>query len=125
MKKKYICLLTLVGLFLFASMGMGLFAPVSQFREFGSVEELDQWCRKHTTILAVSGHPFTEVTPQNDCDDYAERLQVLALNDGYLMSVQLTEGTAHMGNLAMIGNDIYFIEPNPGKYEVIWLCHRD
>jgi hypothetical protein len=32
---------------------------------------------------------------------------------------------AHMGNLAMIGNEIYFIEPQPDFFRVVYVCDRD
>ncbi len=140
---RQITLITVVLIILSFNMGMGIFAPPSRFKEFASVEELDTWCRKNITILLVSdargridfNNPV--VTSLNDCDDYAERLQILALNAGYLMSCQLArygqvygvtvtdniEG--HMGNLVMMGNAVYYIEPNPCAYKIIYLCPRD
>lgn len=48
-----------------------------------------------------------------DCDDFALTLQRRANRDGYQMSVTITrkQGQLHMINLAVIGNDIYYIEP--------------
>lgn len=74
-----------------------------ELREFGSLDELKTWMPS----LYIFG---------GDCDDYSLYLVELAHQDGYEMSTQIT-GT-HMLNSTIIGNDIYFIEPQTGE---IWL----
>ena len=53
-------------------------------------------------------------TDRYDCDDYAIQLQRRAAQSGYLISVTLVDDPQqgpHMINLAIIGNDIYYVEP--------------
>lgn len=112
-------------------------------REFASVAELRAWCERNLAVILTVGQDGTvdllEPTPNSgsDCDDYAERLQRLAISDGYLMSVQLVQGGClfgvevtpekgcHMGNLAIAGNGVYFIEPQPGMFRIVKVCDRD
>jgi hypothetical protein len=133
----------LIVAFLLASLTFG-FSPVhassgwvgvnkldSNYGEFSSVEELDSWCKVHIiTIFSVGNH-------QADCDDYAMRLQREAYKDGYFVSCQLIENGSlygvnvsdyknnHMGNLAIVKNNIYYIEPLPKQYKITYVCHRD
>ena len=98
-------------------------------REFESLTEFTAWADDKLAVL----WPVEE----NDCDDYAERFQVLAASDGYLLSCQLVENgrifgvvvsnshEPHMGNLAIIKNAIYFIESEPTHYRIIRICVRD
>lgn len=101
-------------------------------REFESSGQLAEWARNTITYLMPSG--VYEV----DCDDYATRLQRKAMQEGYKLSVQLIEDgkllevdvssqpDIHMGNLAIIGNSIYYVEPLPGdNFTVIKVCNRD
>ena len=56
-----------------------------------------------------------------DCDDYAVALVYNALSDGYSVSLQVEDN--HMLNSTVIGNNIYFIEPQNDK---VWLWgYRD
>jgi hypothetical protein len=103
----------------------------NEWREFESPAALMSWADENLTNLWIVGNELA------DCDDYASRLQLEAFKDGYLLSVQLiTDGLLysknvsnflepHMGNLAMIGNDIYFIEPQPEYFRVVYVCNRD
>lgn len=112
-------------------------------REFSSAEELRDWCEKHMAVLLVPDArgviDLRTPTPniKADCDDYAERLQRMAIADGYLMSEQLVydgklfgvpvtpEKGYHTGNMTIIGNDVYFIEPQPSIFRIIKVCERD
>jgi hypothetical protein len=89
-------------------------------KEFENKTQLCEWARDTITYLMPSG------AYEVDCDDYASRLQRKALQQGYIMSVQLVEDGQiygvdvshiadkyHMGNLAMIGQNIYYVEPVP------------
>lgn len=109
-------------------------APVyvnNQWQEFPDLATLTQWANDHLVNLWFVGDTVA------DCDDYAARLQLEAYKDGYIMSVQLVQDgklfgknisnytEAHMGNLVMVGNDIYFVEPQPKYFRVVFVCHRD
>jgi cell division protein FtsB len=102
-----------------------------EWREFESVGKLTEWAKEHLAYLWISGDKIA------DCDDYAERLQSEAYKEGYLLSLQVIKGGVlngknvsnylelHMGNLAMIDNEIYFIEPQPDFFRVVFVCYRD
>jgi len=103
----------------------------NEWREFESPASLMSWVKEHLANLWIVGNQIA------DCDDYASRLQVEAFKDGYLLSVQLvTDGMLygknisnflepHMGNLAIISNEIYFIEPQPEYFRLVYVCDRD
>jgi len=103
-----------------------------KFGEFEDLAELKGWLKENSLpIVLIAGKDGTvdflnpKSTGQYDCDDYAEDLQRKALEQGFLMSQQLilngkifgvkvSEITGpHMGNLTVIGNDIYYIESIP------------
>jgi hypothetical protein len=88
-------------------------------RDFSSVDELREWAKSHVAVLWLSGK-------EADCDDYARHFQKLAAQDGYYLSLALTDqqgylGTVkvkngyHMGNLAVIGNEVWYVEPQTGE----------
>jgi hypothetical protein len=103
----------------------------NQWREFESPAVLMSWVKEHLANLWIVGDQVA------DCDDYASRLQYKAYKDGYLLSVQIIKDgmldgknvsnyqQSHMGNLAMIGNEIYFIEPQPKYFRIVFVCNRD
>ena len=108
--------------------------PISihtNLREFESPGALMSWAKEHLTNLWIVGDQVA------DCDDYALRLQLEAYKDGYLLSVQVIKDgmlngknvsnyfESHMGNLAVIGNEIYFIEPQPEYFRIVFVCNRD
>ena len=97
-----------------------------QFRYFDSERELAEFLEQDDTdsvIRFVSQADFSY-----DCDDYARALRRRALEQGFLMSLQLVSdgeifgvkvsdfAGPHMGNLSMIGNDIYYIEPSTDEF---------
>ena len=89
-------------------------------KEFGSVDELKAWLAQDDTDSTF--YIFGSGCMTNyDCDDYAVALLYNALWDGYSVSLQV-EGS-HMLNSTVIGNNIYFIEP---QNDTVWLWgHRD
>ncbi len=103
----------------------------NEWREFESVASLTEWVKEHLAYIWIVGDKAA------DCDDYAERLQREAFKDGYLLSLQVIVGgmlngknvsnymDLHMGNLAIVGNEIYFIEPQPEYFRVVFVCYRD
>ncbi len=100
-----------------------------EFGEFTSLEQLRAWLAEDDTdeyIHLVAGNDGVCRQSDNyDCDDYAAQLQLRAAKSGFLMSVTIIEeqGKPHMINLACIGNNICYIEPQTD--EVWFYCHRD
>lgn len=98
-------------------------------REFSSEEELKKWLAEddtETIVYFFVRADGTEVSSDEyDCDDYALELQQRASRNGYLMSVTIIEKNdlPHMINLATIGNDVYYIEPQTD--EVWFYSHLD
>jgi len=97
--------------------------------EFSSVAELRAWLAEDDTdghVYLVAGEDgVCRQSDKYDCDDYALQLQSRAAKSGFLMSVTIIEkqGRTHMINLACIGNDIYYIEP---QEDLVWFhCHKD
>jgi len=99
-------------------------------REFESVSQFREWAEPKLTILWITG-------VKTDCDDYAEQLQIKALVGGYTLSCVVIEHGLllgrrvspitglHMGNLLMTDTDIYYVEPQPDIFDVVWVCARD
>lgn len=96
------------------------------WRQWESLAQFTAWAEDKITYLL-----------EGDCDDYAENLQLCALEDGYAVSCQMIYNGkiqgfevspvkgSHMGNLVMIGNNIYYVEPVPEYFRIVWLCERD
>ena len=107
-----------------------------ELRSFSNLEELKQWLVEvgmNTTTIY-----FQSLNDTVDCDDYAIALQQKALADGYLISLEVTETSEynrlfknselpphslHAINLAIIGDDAYYIEPQTG--EIVFAVHLD
>jgi len=100
----------------------------AELRNFNDLEELKQW------LVAVDTNTTTVYfqlpDAPVDCDDYALALQSKALADGYVLSftvISRNEYNAvfqselppsrslHAINLAVIGNNAYYIEPQTGE----------
>lgn len=101
-------------------------------RNFDSVEQFKEWYyAQHFKPLFPSG------VYKVDCDDYAQRLQITALRQGYPVSVALLkEGeyygvnvsnieNGHAGNLVMIGGTYYYVEPDPSRFNIVKVVSRD
>ena len=100
-----------------------------ELREFTSLEELKAWLVEDDTdeyVYLVAGEDgVLRTSDKYDCDDYALQLQRRAAKSGFLMSATIIEkqGKSHMINLAIIGNDIYYIEPQTDQ---VWFhSHKD
>ncbi len=98
-------------------------------REFSSKEELEKWLAiddvDESIYTFIRADGTTGSSDKYDCDDYALELQRRASKAGYLMSATIIEkgDDLHMINLAMIGNNAYYIEPQTDE---IWLyCNLD
>jgi len=106
-----------------------------ELRNFNDLDELKQWLENKMNITTIRlQSPANEV----DCDDYAREMQNTALADGYIVSFEVMgrseynalfknklqhSQTLHAINLAIIGNDIYYIEPQTG--EIAFAVHLD
>jgi len=100
-----------------------------ELREFTSLEELKNWLAEDDTdeyvYLWAGEDGVLRTNDKYDCDDYALQLQQRASESGFIISVTIIEkhGKPHMINLACIGNDIYYIEPQTDQ---VWFhSHRD
>jgi len=103
---------------------------VTALRNFKDVQELKQWLEnRNNTTTVFFRYPDTTI----DCDDFALTLQQNALADGYLMNFQIIEagkyntlfqntkipaGTMHAVNLVIIGNNVFYIEPQTGEIAI-------
>jgi len=108
----------------------------AELRNFNDLEELNQWLVKVDMNTTTTYFQSPGVTI--DCDDYALDMQHKALTDGYLISLEiigpseyngvfknseLPPNTLHAINLAIIGNDAYYIEPQTS--EIGFAAHLD
>jgi len=87
-----------------------------ELRNFSSVEELELFLAEDNT----NEHEY--IRSDFDCDDFALMLQHNALEKGYIMNCQ-TLFTAHVLNMVIIDNEIYYIEPMTD--EITFLTHAD
>lgn len=107
----------------------------TELRNFSNLDELKRWLDSmaKTTITVYLQQPGEP----SDCDDFAIALQKKALSHGYIISFQIISFSEynrlfsnqirpydlHAVNLAIIGNDAYYIEPQTG--EVVLAAHLD
>ncbi len=110
-------------------------------RHFQNLEELEQWLG-NIGVIDVRFNVVDSETGQYikkfDCDDYAMRLQEKSLRDGYVMSFEVISPAeynalfkqkripaddTHAINLVIIGNEIYYIEPQ--NHEIIFKANLD
>ena len=96
---------------------------------FESPEQFNQWYASKAGImlsLAFNSGNVTDYDGNSVCSDYAFILSDLAARDGYRMdAVPVVNGyianglyvtsimNYHCGNLIVIGNSWYYLEPNP------------
>ena len=107
---------------------------------FENINNFEQWL-SNVNLIAIG---FNVIDPSNndvtefDCDDYARRLQDKALEDGYIISFEVIRfseynslfkekklpfGAIHAINSAIIGNDVYYIEPQ--TKEIVFVANID
>ena len=103
-----------------------------ELRAFESLDELKGWLetdetdKYHVMRLVIEPGMSGTFNIGDCCEDYAVRLQESALDDGYTMSVsiiwwneynalftqkQCHHGEKHALNLTIIGNRVWYIEP--------------
>ncbi len=101
-------------------------------REFESVKHFKEW------YAAQNFKPlFPSPDHLVDCDDYAQRVQITALRQGYAVSVALVMNgvyygkgvtdvpNGHAGILIQIKGTYYYAEPEPGEIELVKVTNRD
>lgn len=110
-------------------------------RNFQNLDELEQWLG-NIGVIDIHFDVVDEETSQRikgfDCEDYAIRLQEKALRDGYIMSFEvirsaeynalfkqkrIPNGDIHAINLVIIGNEVYYIEPQ--THEIVFVAYLD
>lgn len=106
-----------------------------EFRNFTNHAELEQWLEEKTQLTSIR---FQQNDSVIDCDDFAIELQQEALADGYIISFEIISGgeydelfsiplpagqSLHAINLSIIGNDVYYIEPQTG--EIVHAAYLD
>jgi hypothetical protein len=107
----------------------------TELRNFNGLEELKGWLGDNRNMTVVR---FQDDNSLIDCDDYALEMQYKALADGYIMSLEVIERfeynklfetellpgqSLHAINLAIIDNDVYYIEPQTD--EVAFVAQLD
>ena len=106
----------------------------SGLSHFSSTEEMELWLEGDDTdrVIILIADEDGKVKFDGQCEDFALQLQERALRDGYIVSFYvmgrleyrehykdtLPSGELHALNLAVIGNEVYLIEPQTDKY---WL----
>ena len=107
---------------------------------FENINELKQWLSDVNlvqigfNVIDQNNHNITKF----DCDDYARNLQDKALQDGYIISFEviraseynstfkekkIPSGAIHAVNSAIIGNEVYYIEPQ--TREIVFVANID
>jgi len=99
-----------------------------KWNDFASMDEFDTWIAvNHVQPVWGDGKPAT-------CVDYALEMQAQALRAGYRLSVAYTyDGYVapgikvtnfmgmHWGNLVIIGNSVYWFEPQLKDYHIVYI----
>jgi len=81
----------------------------AQPRHFNSWEELEVWlANDDTNQREYSSDEF-------NCINFALMLQQRALDSGYILSTEVLPVGTHWGNIAIIGDRIYLIEPQDDR----------
>lgn len=110
-------------------------------RNFQDLEELERWLENiemPDISSDVADKEINQGIKSFDCDDYALKLQIKALRDGYIVSFeiirsseyselfkqgQIPDGTIHAINSVIIGNKVYYIEPKTN--EIVFVAYLD
>jgi len=79
-------------------------------RQFYDVAEMESFLRSDDTDQQAY------VPDTHDCEDFAFDLVEAARLKGYTVFIQVELDDAHVLNSTIIGNDIYFIEPQTDEY---------
>jgi hypothetical protein len=108
---------------------------------FQNITELEQWLENFGDLYIrfdVAEKETGQLIDKFDCDDFALRLQEEAMRDGYIVSFQvihsdeynslfkqkhLPHGATHAVNSVVIGNEVYYIEPQTN--EIVFVAYLD
>ena len=89
---------------------------VPEWKEWDSATELRAWLKQDDTDQQEY------IVDKHDCDDFCIDLSMRAAEDGYYIGIRASDiynRKWHMDNFAVIGNDVYKIEPQ-NDYCVKW-----
>ncbi len=118
--------LILLILIILLIVGTGVNASSSKLHDWDTNDELQQWVDQHAMLYLIaddSGRVTFDGLSLNplygDCDDYARRMRNEAAEDGYYLSLQLVNNGWHMVNLAIIGNEMWLVDPMTTKITYI------
>lgn len=105
-----------------------------EYRPWVSLNQFQIWLYNNSTALIPGDVPGDDI----DCDDYAERLQLRALEQGYAISIALVDqfgsyfgqpvrppGVPHAGCLVEIAGIYYYVGAYPGKGYTRMIGPRD
>ena len=114
-----------------------------ELKHWDNLDELESWLKiNKLPIVIIASNTglvgFTNITQdaRYDCDDYAIELQRKALEQGYIISLQLINNgflngvvvsphkEPHMACLAIVEKSIYYIESIP-PHKVVYITNLD
>ena len=106
-------------------------------RHFQDLDELERWLGQEVLFVGIDvvDERTGKFIKRWECVDYAIRLQEKALEDGYIMSFEVIHhsehnslfkqkipyGSSHAINSVIIGNEIYYIEPQ--NHEIVFVAN--
>jgi hypothetical protein len=112
---------------------LNVYWPWEDYRDWQSTDELQQWVDANAVVFVIAdaagniNFDSSSLDPAWDCVDYSRRLQRLAAQDGYFLSLALTDPNGnigrginvspagyHMGNLAIVGDEMWFVDAMTG-----------
>ena len=94
--------------------------PIS-LRPFDSRGELEQWLESYKPVYRFWGS--VDLSKGLDCDDMAYSMMISAVEDGFIISTEVTTSNGHMLCTAPVfsENRLYFINP-PDREITGWLA---
>ena len=106
-------------------------------RHFQDLDELEGWLGQEVLFVGIDvvDERTGKFIKRWECADYAIRLQEKALKDGYIMSFEVIHhseynrlfkqkipyGSSHAINSVIIGNEIYYSEPQ--NHEIVFVAN--
>lgn len=107
---------------------------LQQLQNFSSLEELTKWVNQYNAPVVIVADSDGTVRFNNRCGLVAQQMQAQAMKEGYLVNVEIIGSTeyqkwygeplpynvTHAVLSAIIGNEVYYIEPSTKK---IWLAN--
>ena len=112
------------------------YRPLCHFQD---LDELERWLGKEVLFVGIDvvDEQTGKFIKRWECEDYAIRLQEKALRDGYIISFEIIHpseynslfkqkipySSIHAINSVVIGNEIYYIEPQ--NHEIVFVAYID